>query len=162
MKRFALVFLIVSVLLLADGIYLELSNNQQGCGCNGDSGTLFGGSTKIFLSTGTEVLIGGGFLLIVSIIILLVATMRGRGQVGGGRRVTGHDGGQRRAGPAPEGERRSALTGSSSPKMSRSPTSVPPPRHCGMSNSASTPARSCSSPESQAAVSQPWRWPSAD
>jgi hypothetical protein len=110
MKRFALVFLIVSVLLLADGIYLELSNNQQGCGCNGDSGTLFGGSTKIFLSTGTEVLIGGGFLLIVSIIILLVATMRGRGQVGGGSSQPGQaqaataQPGQAQAAMAPAGE----------------------------------------------------------
>jgi hypothetical protein len=82
MKRAAYIFAILSVLLLADGLYLQVSNNQQGCGCNGDSGTLFGGSTNIALSTGTEVLIGGGFLLIVAIIIWVVATMRARNPVG--------------------------------------------------------------------------------
>jgi len=58
-KRSAYIFAALSLLLIADGVYLEVSNNQQGCGCNGDSGTLFGGSTSINLSTGTEVLIGG-------------------------------------------------------------------------------------------------------
>jgi len=78
-KRSAYIFAALSLLLIADGVYLEVSNNQQGCGCNGDSGTLFGGSTSINLSTGTEVLIGGGLLLIVTGILWIVALRRDRG-----------------------------------------------------------------------------------
>jgi len=79
MKRATYIFAVLSLLIIADGIYLEVSNNQQGCGCNGDSGTLFGGSTSVNLSTGTEVLIGGGLLLIVAGILWLVAMRRDRG-----------------------------------------------------------------------------------
>jgi hypothetical protein len=78
-KRATYIFAVLSLLIIADGAYLEVSNNQQGCGCNGDSGTLFGGSTSINLSTGTEVLIGGGLLLIVTGILWIVAMRRGRG-----------------------------------------------------------------------------------
>jgi hypothetical protein len=78
-KRAAYIFAVLSLLIIADGVYLEVSNNQQGCGCNGDSGTLFGGSTSINLSTGTEVLIGGGFLLIVTGILWILAMRRDRG-----------------------------------------------------------------------------------
>jgi hypothetical protein len=78
-KRAAYIFGVLSLLIIADGIYLEVSNNQNGCGCNGDSGTLFGGSTSINISTGTEVLIGGGLLLIVTGILWIVAVRRDRG-----------------------------------------------------------------------------------
>jgi len=78
-KRAASIFAVLSLLIIGDGVYLEVSNNQQGCGCNGDSGTLFGGSTSINLSTGTEVLIGGGLLLIVTGILWMVALRRDRG-----------------------------------------------------------------------------------
>jgi hypothetical protein len=78
-KRAAYIFAVLSLLIIADGVYLEVSNNQQGCGCNGDSGTLFGGSTSINLSTGTEVLIAGGLLLIVTGIVWIVALRRDRG-----------------------------------------------------------------------------------
>ena len=78
MKRSAYIFAVLSLLIIADGVYLEVSNNQQGCGCNGDSGTLFGGSTSINLSTGTEVLIAGGLLLIVTGIVWIVALRRDR------------------------------------------------------------------------------------
>jgi hypothetical protein len=78
MKRAVYIFAVLSLLLIADGIYLEVSNNQQGCGCNGDSGTLFGGATSINLSTGTEVLIGGGLLLIVTGIVWIVSMRRNR------------------------------------------------------------------------------------
>jgi hypothetical protein len=80
MKRAAYIFAVLSLLLIADGVYLEVSNNQQGCGCNGDSGTLFGGSTSVNLSTGTEVLIGGALLLIVTGILWILAVRQGRGQ----------------------------------------------------------------------------------
>jgi hypothetical protein len=78
-KRAAYIFTVLSLLLIADGVYLEVSNNQQGCGCNGDSGTLFGGSTSINLSTGTEVLIAGGFLLVVTGILWILAMRQSRG-----------------------------------------------------------------------------------
>jgi hypothetical protein len=78
-KRATLIFAVLSLLIIADGIYLELANNQQGCGCNGDSGTLFGGATSINLSTGTEVLIGGGLLLIVTGIVWFMSMRRNRG-----------------------------------------------------------------------------------
>jgi hypothetical protein len=78
-KRAAYIFAVLSLLIIADGVYLDVSNNQQGCGCNGDSGSLFGGSTSINLSTGTEVLIGGGLLLIVTGIVWIVAMRRDRG-----------------------------------------------------------------------------------
>jgi hypothetical protein len=78
-KRGAYIFAVLSLLIIADGVYLEVSNNQQGCGCNGDSGTLFGGSTSINLSTGTEVLIGGALLLIVTGILWIMALRRDRG-----------------------------------------------------------------------------------
>jgi hypothetical protein len=83
MKRAAYVFAIVSVLLFADGIYLQVSNNQQGCGCQGDSGTLFGGSTSIAISTGMEVIICAAFLLIVAVVIWIWATLRARGRLSG-------------------------------------------------------------------------------
>jgi len=78
-KRSAYIFAVLSLLIIADGVYLEVSNNQQGCGCNGDSGTLFGGSTSINLSTGTEVLIGGGCLLIITGILWIMSMRRDRG-----------------------------------------------------------------------------------
>jgi hypothetical protein len=84
MKRAAYIFAALAVLLFADGIYLDVSNNAAGCSCSGDTGTLFGGSTNINLSEGTEVLIGAGFLLIVAIIIWIVATMRARAPVTSG------------------------------------------------------------------------------
>jgi hypothetical protein len=77
MKRAALVFAVLSVLVIADGIYLELANNQQGCGCNGDSGALFGGGINI--STGAEVLIGGVLLLIATGLFWGLSLLRRRG-----------------------------------------------------------------------------------
>jgi hypothetical protein len=82
MKRGAVVFAIVSLLLLADGSYLQLTNNQVG----GDTGVLFG-NPNFALSAGTVVLISGGILLIGAAIMWLVAVRRerhllaGRGQV---------------------------------------------------------------------------------
>jgi hypothetical protein len=87
-KRAAYIFAVLSLLIIADGVYLDVSNNQQGCGCNGDSGTLFGGATSINLSTGTEVLIGGGLLLIVTGIVWIVARLRDRGLAAANGRAT--------------------------------------------------------------------------
>jgi hypothetical protein len=105
-KRAAYIFAVLSLLIIADGVYLEVSNNQQGCGCNGDSGTLFGGSTSINLSTGTEVLIAGGLLLIVAGIVLIVAMRRDRGlAVANGRAQAGQaQAGQSQAASAQAGQ----------------------------------------------------------
>jgi hypothetical protein len=83
MKRGAIVFGVVALLLLADGSYLQLTNNQVG----GDTGVLFG-NPNFFLSAGTVVLISGGLLLVGAAIMWAVAVRRerrlpaGRGQVG--------------------------------------------------------------------------------
>jgi len=81
-KRGALVFAVVSLLLFADGSYLQVTKNEVG----GDSGVLFG-NPHFFLSAGTVVLISGGFLLLGAAIMWAVAVRRerrvpaGRGQV---------------------------------------------------------------------------------
>jgi hypothetical protein len=83
MKRGALVFAVVSLLLLADGSYLLVSNNQVG----GDTGVLFG-NPNMSLSAGTVVLISGGLLLLGAVIMWAVAIRREvRGQM---RKGQGH------------------------------------------------------------------------
>ncbi|MGO9078056.1 MAG: hypothetical protein ACLQDY_03320 [Streptosporangiaceae bacterium] len=68
MKRATLAAAILSVLLLADGAYLQLTHNEVG----GDEGTFFG-DPRFVLSAGTTVLIAGGMLLIVTAVMWLVA-----------------------------------------------------------------------------------------
>lgn len=77
MKRGAVVFAVVALLLLADGSYLQVTRNQVG----GDTGTLFG-NPKLFLSAGTVVLISGGLLLAGAAIMWAVAQRRDRRQPG--------------------------------------------------------------------------------
>jgi uncharacterized iron-regulated membrane protein len=60
-KRAALVFGVVALLLFADGLYLVAAHKNP----NGDTGTLFGNPHK-FLSSGTIVLISAVFVLAVS------------------------------------------------------------------------------------------------
>jgi hypothetical protein len=79
MKRGALVFAVVALLLLADGSYLLVSNNQVG----GDTGVLFG-NPNMSLSAGTVVLISGGLLLLGAVIMWVVAIRR-EGRLSGGR-----------------------------------------------------------------------------
>jgi hypothetical protein len=71
MKRVTLVFGILAVLLLADGAYLELTNNQVG----GDQGSFFG-NPNFVLSAGATVLIAGGLLLVVTIVMWLASARR--------------------------------------------------------------------------------------
>jgi hypothetical protein len=71
MKRLALVFGIVSLLLLADGMYLLATRNEVG----GDTGVLFGNPNK-FLSAGTTVVISALLLLVASVIMWLVGVRR--------------------------------------------------------------------------------------
>ena len=61
MKRVALVFGVVTLLLFADGIYLLATHNEVG----GDTGVLFGNPNN-FLSAGTVVVISGLFLLVAT------------------------------------------------------------------------------------------------
>jgi hypothetical protein len=71
MKRAALIFAIVGLLLLADGSYLQVTHNNVG----GDNGYLFG-NQNINLSAGFIVLLSGGALLLAAIIMWLVAMRR--------------------------------------------------------------------------------------
>jgi hypothetical protein len=71
MKRIAIALGVISLLLLADGAYLQVTNNQVG----GDTGTLFG-NPNFFLSAGDVVLISGGLLLLVALAVWLVDVRR--------------------------------------------------------------------------------------
>jgi hypothetical protein len=71
LKRVALVFGGVALLLFADGIYLLATHNQVG----GDTGVLFG-NPNYFLSAGTVVLISALLLFVASVIMWLVAVRR--------------------------------------------------------------------------------------
>jgi hypothetical protein len=71
MKRIALIFGVVSLLLFADGIYLLATHNEVG----GDTGVLFGNPNK-FLSAGTIVVISALLLLVASVIMWLVGVRR--------------------------------------------------------------------------------------
>jgi hypothetical protein len=71
MKRLALAFGIVSLLLFADGIYLLATHNEVG----GDTGVLFGNPNK-FLSAGTIVVISALLLLVASVVMWLVGVRR--------------------------------------------------------------------------------------
>ena len=71
MKRLALAFGIVSLLLFADGIYLLATHNEVG----GDTGVLFGNPNK-FLSAGTIVVISALLVLVASVIMWLVDVRR--------------------------------------------------------------------------------------
>ena len=71
MKRAALVFGIVCLLLFADGIYLLATHKNP----NGDTGILFGNPHN-FLSSGTIVVISALFLLVATVIMWLVAVHR--------------------------------------------------------------------------------------
>lgn len=71
MKRVALVFGVVSLLLFADGIYLLATHNEVG----GDTGTLFGNPNN-FLSAGTIVVISALLVGVASVTMWLVAVRR--------------------------------------------------------------------------------------
>jgi hypothetical protein len=71
MKRAALVCAVVTVLLLADGIYMEVSHYQPG-----DQDPLFG-NPRFIMSDGTTVLIAAGMLAVVTAVMWLAAIRRG-------------------------------------------------------------------------------------
>ena len=71
MKRAAVVCAVVTALLLADGIYMEVSNYQPG-----DQDPLFG-NPHFIMSDGTTVLIAAGMLAVVTAVMWLAAIRRG-------------------------------------------------------------------------------------
>jgi hypothetical protein len=71
LKRAALVFGILALLLFADGAYLLATHKNP----NGDAGTLFGNS-HYYLSAGTVVVMSGFLVLVASVVMWLVAVVR--------------------------------------------------------------------------------------
>ena len=71
MKRAAIVFGVLTLLLFADGIYLLAAHTNP----NGDTGLLFGNPNN-FLSAGTVVVISALVLLVATVIMWLVAVRR--------------------------------------------------------------------------------------
>jgi hypothetical protein len=71
LRRGALVFGILALLLFADGIYLVATHKNP----NGDSGVLFGNSSY-YLNAGTVVVLSGVLVLVASVIMWLVDVRR--------------------------------------------------------------------------------------
>jgi len=71
MRRAALICGVLAVLLLADGIYMEVSRYHPG-----DQNTLTG-NPNIILSDGQVVLISGGLLLLATLVMWLVVVRKG-------------------------------------------------------------------------------------
>jgi uncharacterized membrane protein len=91
LKRAAIVFAVVSLLLFADGAYLQVTNNNVG----GDTGTLFG-NPNLALSAGTVVLISAAMLLVAAVIMWVVAVRRDQRsrRPAGAQQGTGQPGGR--------------------------------------------------------------------
>ena len=71
LRRAALIFGIVALLLLADGAYLLATHNNV----SGDTGVLFG-NPNYYLNAGTVVVLSGVFVLVLSVIMWLVDVHR--------------------------------------------------------------------------------------
>jgi hypothetical protein len=71
LRRAALVFGILSLLLFADGAYLLAAHKNP----NGDTGTLFGNSSY-YLNAGTVVVLSGVLVLVASVIMWLADVRR--------------------------------------------------------------------------------------
>jgi hypothetical protein len=71
LRRAALVFGILSLLLFADGIYLVATHKNP----NGDTGTLFGNSSY-YLNSGTVVVLSGVLVFAASMFMWLVDVYR--------------------------------------------------------------------------------------
>jgi hypothetical protein len=71
LRRGALVFGVLALLLFADGIYLVATHKNP----NGDTGTLFGNSSY-YLNAGTVVVLSGVFVFAVSVGMWLVDVNR--------------------------------------------------------------------------------------
>jgi hypothetical protein len=89
-KRVAIVFGVVAVLLLIDGLYMVLANYHPG-----DANTFFGNQTWN-LSDGEVTLISAGFLFLAAAIMWVIAVRRdrSRAQPAGGVQPTEEQPGQ--------------------------------------------------------------------
>ncbi len=76
MKRVALVFGVIALLLLGDGLYMQVTNYQPG-----DQNPIFG-NPKYIVSDGTTVLVAGGLMLAVSLVMWLAGRRRAGRQPG--------------------------------------------------------------------------------
>lgn len=70
MKRVAIIFAVVAVLLFADGLYMVLANYHPG-----DANTFFGNQTWN-ISDGEATIISAGFLALAAVIMWLLAARR--------------------------------------------------------------------------------------
>jgi len=85
MKKVAIVFGVVAVLLFADGLYMVLANYHPG-----DANTFFG-NQNWNMSDGEVTLISSGFLLLAAVIMWVIAVRRQARSVAGATRATGTD-----------------------------------------------------------------------
>jgi hypothetical protein len=69
-RRAAWVFTVLSLLLLADGLYMELSHYQPG-----DQNT-FTGNANLILSDGQVVLISAGLLIVATVVMWVLVFRR--------------------------------------------------------------------------------------
>jgi hypothetical protein len=70
MRRAAWIFTALAVLLLADGLYMELSHYQPG-----DQNT-FTGNPNLVISDGQVVLISAGFLIVATVVMWVLVLRR--------------------------------------------------------------------------------------
>lgn len=73
MKRAALVFGVVAVLLLADGLWMEFTHYQPG-----DQNPLFG-NPHLIVSDGTTVLVAAALVALAAVVMRVVAVRREAG-----------------------------------------------------------------------------------
>jgi CHASE3 domain sensor protein len=75
MKRIAIIFSVISVILLVYGLIDYLTNYNW---AQGDQDPLFG-NQNVLLNDGATVLIAGGFLTVGSVIMWILALRKGDG-----------------------------------------------------------------------------------
>jgi hypothetical protein len=85
MKKVAIVFGVVAVLLFADGLYMVLANYHPG-----DANTFFG-NQNWNMSDGEVTLISSGFLFLAAVIMWVIAVRRQARSAAGATRATGTD-----------------------------------------------------------------------
>ncbi|MGH3274725.1 MAG: hypothetical protein ACRDNZ_10470 [Streptosporangiaceae bacterium] len=71
MRRVTIIFAVVTVLLFADGLWMEFTRYHPG-----DQNNFFGNG-NIILSDGQVILISAGFLLLATLVMWLVTIRRG-------------------------------------------------------------------------------------
>jgi len=77
MKRVTIIFAVVTVLLFADGLWMQLTHYHRG-----DQNNFFGNG-NIILSDGQVILISAGFLFLATLVMWLVAVRRGTQSLAG-------------------------------------------------------------------------------